>query len=170
VARQAAWLRAHHPEAFLAGLLEHGLPPQVRHGLLVLPADVNASGTRCRLERTGTGTEEGRLGVRLALSAIRGLSAGEAARLVQGQPYADAADVLDRAGISPAALRRLAGAGALGSLSRGAAHHRQHGTLLAHLASAAPSRGAAGGPRAVDGQLALEIGGDAPAAAPAPQA
>lgn len=55
----SAWLKTHHPEAFLAGIFEHdpGMYPRRlmiaearRMGIPVLPVDVNASTDRFRLE------------------------------------------------------------------------------------------------------------------------
>jgi error-prone DNA polymerase len=58
---QSAWLKAHHPAAFYAGLLEHdpGMYPKRllladarRRGVPVLPLDVNRSGAGYRIELT----------------------------------------------------------------------------------------------------------------------
>jgi len=59
---QSAWLKAHHPAAFLSGVLTHdpGMYPKrlilddARHlGIAVLGLDVNASGDSYRVERVG---------------------------------------------------------------------------------------------------------------------
>ena len=61
---QSAWLKAHHPAAFLAGVLTHdpGMYPKrlilddARSlGITVLGLDVNASGGTYLVERLGTG-------------------------------------------------------------------------------------------------------------------
>jgi error-prone DNA polymerase len=60
----SAWLKAHHPAAFLAGVLTHdpGMYPKrlilddARNlGISVLPLDVNASDEAYRVERVGDG-------------------------------------------------------------------------------------------------------------------
>ena len=57
---QSAWLKAHHPAAFLAGVLTHdpGMYPKRlilddarQFGIAVLPLDVNASDAIYRVER-----------------------------------------------------------------------------------------------------------------------
>ena len=59
---QSAWLKAHHPAAFLAGVLTHdpGMYPKRlilddarQFGIAVLSLDVNASGEHYRVERVG---------------------------------------------------------------------------------------------------------------------
>jgi error-prone DNA polymerase len=59
---QSAWLKAHHPAAFLAGVLTHdpGMYPKRlilddarQLGISVLPLDVNASDAQYRVERVG---------------------------------------------------------------------------------------------------------------------
>src|SRR6185312_9008134 len=58
---QSAWLKAHHPAAFYAGLLTHdpGMYPKRllladarRRGVPILPLDVNRSGAAYRIELT----------------------------------------------------------------------------------------------------------------------
>ncbi|MGI4896325.1 MAG: DNA polymerase III subunit alpha, partial [Janthinobacterium lividum] len=65
---QSAWLKTHHPAAFLAGVLTHdpGMYPKrlilddARHlGIEVLGLDVNASGDTYRVERVSTTPDEG---------------------------------------------------------------------------------------------------------------
>jgi len=132
----SAWLKAHHPEAFLAGLMEHdpGMYPRRllvsearRLGVPLLPLDVNDSGLHFRVERmldpSGTPVEgieavpgtraSGRFGVRLAWSLISSLSEAEAVRLEANAPYDSVADVRERARPTRANLRRLAQLGAL---------------------------------------------------------
>ncbi len=83
---QSAWLKAHHPEAFLAGLWEHdpGMYPKRllvaearRLGIPILPLDINRSGAQYRVERVDAGKDAGKLGIRLSLNGIYGLSATE---------------------------------------------------------------------------------------------
>ncbi|WP_369524685.1 hypothetical protein [Streptomyces agglomeratus] len=74
-ALQSAWLKAHHPAALYAGLLEHdpGMwPPCVivsdarRHNVPVLPVDINHSKPAYTVEKTPTGW-----GVRISLATVR---------------------------------------------------------------------------------------------------
>lgn len=162
-----AGLGQEHPAALLAGLLEHGagmwdggeqaLAAQARRwGVPILPADVNASGSAHRVERVGAGPHAGRLGVRLPLGRVPGLSRAEAGRIVAGQPYASVAEVRDAARLGPAALRRLAEGGAFDSMHRAAARSGEGGELVAQLATAAVRpAGLRGAP--VAGQLALDL-------------
>ncbi|MFF4188948.1 DNA polymerase III subunit alpha [Streptomyces sp. NPDC001691] len=117
-ALQSAWLKAHHPAALYAGLLEHdpGMwPARViladarRHDIPILPVDVNRSHTSYRVEPG----PDGRAGVRLALSAVKGIRDDEAARIAAGQPYGSLADLWQRARPSLPTAERLARIGAL---------------------------------------------------------
>ncbi|EGX57045.1 DNA polymerase III subunit alpha [Streptomyces zinciresistens K42] len=120
---QSAWLKAHHPAAFYAGLLTHdpGMYPKRllladarRRGVPILPLDVNASGIAHRIELVSdSGQVEGRWGLRLALSDVHGVSEAEAARIADGQPYASLLDFWERARPSRPLAQRLAQVGAL---------------------------------------------------------
>ncbi|NEB67429.1 DNA polymerase III subunit alpha, partial [Streptomyces fulvissimus] len=88
---QSAWLKAHHPAALYAGLLEHdpGMWPQGvlvadarRHGVPILPVDVSRSHTQHRMEATDAGW-----GVRLSLPTVKGITADDADRIAAHQPY-----------------------------------------------------------------------------------
>ncbi|MDT0305810.1 DNA polymerase III subunit alpha [Streptomyces sp. DSM 44917] len=116
---QSAWLKAHHPAAFYAGLLTHdpGMYPKRllladarRRGVPVLPLDVNRSDTAYRIELE---SESGSWGVRLALGEVRGISEEEAERIAAGRPYASLTDLLARAAPSRPVAERLAQVGAL---------------------------------------------------------
>ncbi|MBY8882897.1 DNA polymerase III subunit alpha [Actinacidiphila acidipaludis] len=135
-ALQSAWLKAHHPAALLAGLLQAdpGMwPPRVivadfrRHGVPVLPVDVNASQVDYRVEGTGPEADR-RLGVRLALSGVRGITEQEAARVQDGQPYRSLSDFWQRARPSRPLAERLAEIGALDCLRE--AHATRRDLLL----------------------------------------
>ncbi|MFI1210996.1 DNA polymerase III subunit alpha [Streptomyces sp. NPDC020802] len=133
---QSAWLKAHHPAAFYAGLLTHdpGMYPKRllladarRRGVPILPLDVNRSAVAHRIElvsesegfgdREKTSGEPGEpgktWGVRLALSDVHGISEAEAARIAEGQPYASLLDFWERARPSRPLAGRLAQVGAL---------------------------------------------------------
>ncbi|MGC9499160.1 DNA polymerase III subunit alpha [Streptomyces sp. WG7] len=121
---QSAWLKAHHPAAFYAGLLTHdpGMYPKRllladarRRGVPILPLDVNKSGVAHRIElvsesRRSKGTV---WGLRLALSDVHGISEAEAERVAEGQPYASLLDFWERARPSRPLAGRLAQVGAL---------------------------------------------------------
>ena len=162
---QARWLEERHPEAFLAARLEHCRDVRSQRDLRahavgldipLLPVDVALSGAGHRVERVTAGPAEGRLGVRLPLGGVPGLSRGEVGRLVAGQPYASIAEVRERARLSPSALRRLADAGALDALHRAAASAGTHADVVAHLAELASTPSGRSAPP-VTGQLALEL-------------
>ncbi|MFF2190096.1 DNA polymerase III subunit alpha [Streptomyces sp. NPDC058155] len=114
---QSAWLKAHHPAAFLAGLLTHdpGMYPKRllladarRRGVPVLPLDVNRSAAVHRIELVS-----GTWGVRLALSDVHGISEAETARIEAGQPYSSLLDFWQRARPGRPVAERLAQVGAL---------------------------------------------------------
>ena len=165
---QSAWLKAHHPEAFLAGLWEHdpGMYPKRllvaearRLGIPILPLDINRSQAEYRVERVATGPEPGRLGIRLSLNGIYGLSGAELKRIVAGQPYDSLADLRARSRLSKPSIKRLAQLGAFDSLHRGVRRSgRQPGGPGPHLqqlqAPAAPARAL----DVMEGQLALPLG------------
>ena len=130
----SAWLKRHHPAAFLCGLLNSQpmgfYSPSIlvqdarRHGVVVLPPDVSASDWDSRLDDAGA--------VRLGLREISGLSraVGEAVAVDrQKRPFFNVADLAARAGLMRRDLDLLAAADALQSL---AGHRRQ----AAWLASA----------------------------------
>ena len=123
----SAWLKRHHPAAFLCGLLNSQpmgfYSPSIlvqdarRHGVVVLPPDVTASDWDSRLDDAGA--------VRLGLREISGLSraVGEAVAVDrQKRPFFNVADLAARAGLTRRDLDLLAAADALQSL---AGHRRQ---------------------------------------------
>jgi len=136
---QSAWLKAHHPAAFLAGVLTHdpGMYPKrlilddARHlGIAVLGLDVNASGESYQVERVrppgeGRSAEpqpdsdlpDGRsYGIRVALADVKGISSAEVQRIVASQPYSSLADFWHRAQVSRPVVERLVMAGGFDSL------------------------------------------------------
>ncbi|WP_345713887.1 DNA polymerase III subunit alpha, partial [Kineococcus glutinatus] len=119
---ESAWLKAHHPAEFLAGLLEHdpGMYPRRlllaearRLGVPLLGVDVQVSREAWRVEVL----PDGRRGIRAALSGVRGISAAEVARIVGQQPFADLTDLRVRARPHRPVLRRLAAVGGLDALA-----------------------------------------------------
>ncbi|MFI0788008.1 DNA polymerase III subunit alpha [Streptomyces lydicus] len=120
---QSAWLKAHHPAAFYAGLLTHdpGMYPKRllladarRRGVPVLPLDVNRSAVAHRIELVSGAVGSGGVwGLRLALSDVHGMSGAEARRIEDGQPYRSLQDLWQRARPSRPVAERLARVGAL---------------------------------------------------------
>jgi error-prone DNA polymerase len=122
----SSWLKCHYPAAFACALLNSQpmgfyAPAQIvrdarEHGVTVLPADVNASGWDCTLERAGED-----YALRLGLRQIDGLPEHVVAMLAAEREargaYRDVADLRARAGLSPAHIERLASADAFTSLA-----------------------------------------------------
>ncbi|MDF3299996.1 DNA polymerase III subunit alpha [Streptomyces tropicalis] len=159
---QSAWLKAHHPAAFYAGLLTHdpGMYPKRllladarRRGVPILPLDVNRSGVIHRIELVSESRE---WGLRLALADVHGIGGAEAARIADGQPYASLVDFWERARPSRPVAGRLAQVGALDAFGANRRDLQLHLTEL--------HRGARGGG---GGQLPLAGGrSTAPAGLP----
>ena len=125
----SSWLKRHHPAAFCAALLNSQpmgfyAPAQLvqdarRHGVEVLPPDVNASEWDCTLEAGA---------LRLGLRMVKGLTQDEGKRVAAHRPYTCVHDLK----MNRKDLRALAAAGALHSL----AGHRR----LAHWVAAGAGR------------------------------
>jgi error-prone DNA polymerase len=163
---QSAWLKAHHPEAFLAGLWEHdpGMYPKRllvaearRLGIPILPLDINKSKAQYCVERIEEGQDTGKLGIRLSLAGIYGLSGAELRRIVAAQPFDSLADLRARARLSKPNIKRLAQLGAFDALHRESGGTANRADLVQHLQQLqkAPARK---GVEQVDGQLALPLG------------
>ncbi|MET9010827.1 DNA polymerase III subunit alpha [Streptomyces olivaceoviridis] len=151
---QSAWLKAHHPAAFYAGLLTHdpGMYPKRllladarRRGVPILPLDVNASGVAHRVELVSESPAV--WGLRLALCDVHGISEAEAQRIADGQPYSSLVDFWERARPSRPLAGRLAQVGALDAFGANRRDLQLHLTEL--------HRGARGGG---GGQLPLAGG------------
>jgi len=136
----SAWLKAHHPAAFLAGVLTHdpGMYPKRlilddarQFGIAVLPLDVNRSDTVYRVEKIDPveeppteepgapeeGLPDGRAyGIRLSLADVKGISDAEVARIVACRPFSSLSDFWHRSGVSRPVVERLVMAGAFDSL------------------------------------------------------
>ena len=136
----SAWLKCHHPDAFLAGLLNSQpmgfyAPAQLvrdarEHGVQVLPVDVSVSawdsvldiegnarpGNACNAAGTGNGLQP----VRLGLNRISGLSPAAAERIVKARTeaaFASPEDLARRAALDAHELALLARADALAQLA-----------------------------------------------------
>jgi len=117
---QSAWLKTHHPAAFLAGVLTHdpGMYPKRlilddarQFGIAVLPLDVNRSDASYRVERVTAAGRHGQHGIRLALADVKGICDAEVARVVDARPYHSLTDFWHRAGCSRPVVERLVLAG-----------------------------------------------------------
>jgi len=128
LAYTSSWIKCHHPDAFLAALLNSQpmgfyAPAQLvrdarEHGVQVLPADVTRSDWGCMLEGEGEG--EGLRPVRLGLNRVSGLSEEAALRIVATRadgPFDGPEDLARRAALNAHELQSLAQADALHSLS-----------------------------------------------------
>jgi error-prone DNA polymerase len=118
---QSAWLKTHHPAAFLAGVLTHdpGMYPKRlilddarAFGITVLRLDVNVSTGEYRFERT----EDGGEAIRLSLADVHGITDLEVAGIVAGQPYSSLTDFWKRAHVSRPVAERLVLAGAFDTI------------------------------------------------------
>jgi DNA polymerase-3 subunit alpha len=114
VAYHTAWLKANHPEAFIAACMSLAISntdrlaalrqEAARMGIRVLPPDINRSNADFTLERDGAG----QLCIRYALAAVKkvGLAAMQAVEAARdGRPFADIAEFAAR--IDPRHLNRM---------------------------------------------------------------
>jgi error-prone DNA polymerase len=125
---QSTWLKAHHPAAFLAGVLTHdpGMYPKRlilddarQLGIAVLGLDVNASEAVYRVERVApwdASSDGVDYGIRLSLAEVKGITDAEVERIIAGRPYAALADFWHRIRVSRPVVERLVVAGAFDSL------------------------------------------------------
>ncbi|GGH31013.1 DNA polymerase III, alpha subunit [Cribrihabitans marinus] len=116
----SAWIKCHHPGLFACALLNSQpmgfyAPAQIvrdarEHGVTVRPVCVNASYWDNAMEPDG----QGGLALRLGFRQIKGLSEEDAGWLTaaRGNGYTEVQDVWRRAGLTPAAIERLAEADA----------------------------------------------------------
>jgi error-prone DNA polymerase len=132
IAYASAYLRAHHPAAFLAGLLNAYpmgfynpatlVKDAQRHGVEVRPIDVGASHWKCTLER-GAGGPAVRIGLRYA-AGLR----SETGRTIEVERsragFESVADLARRVTLRRDELDALAEAGALGSIDPAARERR----------------------------------------------
>jgi len=117
IAYASAYLKAHHPAAFYIALMNAWpmgfyhpatlIKDAERHGVTVLPIDVNHSGWHCRWEHGA---------VRLGMKYVKGLRETAARSIEASSPFRNADDLARRAMLRDDQLTKLAFAGALASL------------------------------------------------------
>jgi DNA polymerase-3 subunit alpha len=129
VAYQTAWMKANHPEAFIAACMSLAMTntdklaalrqEAARMGIAILPPDINRSGPDFTLER-----HEGKLAIRYALAAVKrvGFAAMQALCEARGHyGFADLADLaarVDPKQINKMQLENLARAGAFDTVEK----------------------------------------------------
>ncbi len=159
---QSAWLKAHHPAAFIAGVLTHdpGMYPKRlilddarQLGVVIAPIDVNRSSTTYRVERVDPktarvpavafdGKSTGRTlalpdargyAIRMSFADLSGISAEELESIVIGQPYLDLSDFHARSGASFPTSEKLILVGAFDEIHEIGRGEINRRDLLLHL-------------------------------------
>ena len=159
---QSAWLKAHHPAAFIAGVLTHdpGMYPKRlilddarQMGVAIAPIDVNHSGATYHVERVdpktarvpaavfdgkGTGRtltlpDARGYAIRISLADLSGISNEEVESIVVGQPYLDLSDFHSRSGASFPTTEKLILVGAFDEIHRIDQGEINRRDLLLHL-------------------------------------
>ena len=136
----SAWIKRHHPDAFLAALLNslpmgfYAAPQLVRdaraHGVAVRPVDITISDWDSTLEPQASheavpacaerAIPGGQCAVRLGLNRVSGLGEDEGKRIMAARaqaPFANVEDLARRADLDAHSMQCLAGADALSSLA-----------------------------------------------------
>lgn len=124
----SSWLKRHHPSAFYVGLLNSQpmgfyTPSQLlqdakRHGITVLPLDVNHSLWNHQL--LSDGAAGAKAPIRLGLRLVKGLSKEGAERLVTARgdtPYRQLRDIRQRAALTKKDMEALVDADAFAGIS-----------------------------------------------------
>jgi len=134
---QSAWLKAHHPAAFAAGLLTHdpGMYPKrlilddLRQlGVEIAPIDINLSEREYRVEKVGD-----KYLVRMALCDIRAIDDEQITSIIAGRPYLDLADFIYRSSVSRPTAESLVMLGAFDNLHQIGSSGINRRDLLLHL-------------------------------------
>src|ERR1700722_17765321 len=128
VAYQTAWMKANHPEVFIAACMSLAINNTDRlaalkqeaesGGIAILPPDINRSAADFSVERL----DDGRLAIRYALAAVKRVGQAAMQAVVESRgdtPFADLADFADRIDprqLSRAQLESLVRAGAFDRL------------------------------------------------------
>lgn len=141
---QSAWLKAHHPVHFLAGVLTHdpGMYPkrllleEVRRcGGAVLGVNVDVSEEVYRVEDL-----DGGWGVRVPLTEVKGITDEEIASILRARPFGSLVDFHTRTRVSTPVIENLIRVGAFDHL-----HRATRRDLLLALRDLARNRRAAAG-------------------------
>lgn len=159
---QSAWLKAHHPAAFMAGVLTHdpGMYPKRlilddarQLGVAITSIDVNRSSAAYRVERVNPktarvpavafdGKSTGRAlalpdargyAIRIAFSDLSGISTEEIELIIAGQPYLDLSDFHFRSGVSFSTTEKLILVGAFDEIHKIDQGEINRRDLLLHL-------------------------------------
>jgi error-prone DNA polymerase len=124
---QSAWLKAHYPAHFLAGVLTHepGMYPRRliledarQEGVAILPLDANRSEERYSVEPAPDAPTG--WGIRLALQHVDGIAAAEVRAILEARaerPFTGVRDFVRRTAVSKPTAERLAHAGAFDDLA-----------------------------------------------------
>jgi error-prone DNA polymerase len=124
---QSAWMKTHHPAAYMAAMMEHRpgmynlmtLEEEARRfGVQTLPPCIHRSGIRYDIERTA----KGRLAIRKPLTSIKHLTEDDARRIANARldgPFRSIQDFYERIVLDADTLRSLARSGALDAVAKG---------------------------------------------------
>jgi error-prone DNA polymerase len=144
---QSAWLKAHYPAHFLAGVLTHepGMYPRRliledarHHDVEILPLDVGVSEPEYTVEVIGT-----RYGIRLGLKDVHGISDAELDSILRARAeraFADVGDFVRRTNVSRPVAEALAHAGAFDRL-QGSLPWTRRDRLYVAMTADAPREG-----------------------------
>lgn len=126
IAYASAYLKAHHPTAFLLGLLNAWpmgfyhpatlIKDAQRHGVDVRPIDVQSSDWKCRWEDRQKPAQRPAGAVRLGMRYVRNLRKETGEAIAAHQPFKNLADFSHRCSLREPELQALAQVGALASL------------------------------------------------------
>jgi error-prone DNA polymerase len=118
IAYATSYVRRHYPAEFTCSLLNAQpmgfySPATIvgdaqRHGVEVLPIDVNASGWDCAIEEHA---------VRMGLRYVKGMQLADGQRIADARPFTSIEDFVRRARVPERTCSSLAEAGALGELT-----------------------------------------------------
>ena len=132
LAYASSWFKKHYPAVFATALLNSQpmgfyRPAQIigdarQHGVKVRPVDINKSIWDCSIEKdpTPTNIKQNKVGIRLGMRMVRGLSRSDAERLISARSaeknFSSIATLWRTSGISVTALKKLAKADAFSSM------------------------------------------------------
>lgn len=128
IAYQTAYLKAHYPAEFLAGILSNQpmgfYPPNVivedarRLGIGILPVDVNRSEKKFTVEYEGVESGEQRAAIRVALSQVKNISQAEVESIISARadrPFSSFTDFRMRTRCDRPTVENLINCGAFDS-------------------------------------------------------